>query len=269
MTTRNLQRLLLIPIAFLSGLVATLLIQQVVAGGVTNPGAAPFTKVGVYQGVISIIPDNASSVMEIGNAGRDIASTGTIYLRPGSVAAAQAISFYKDAATANKTTLDVPGNICLSGVCLNAWPSGAGSSFWTQTGTHVQPVNLGYQVSIARALPLEIYSNHAQEAALFSNALGYSARIESGSFDVTGSLEVTSASPDAITVSDPFANPTECPGNICRVWNPSNDGAASTLDADLLDGRGLSLINNAPGNCSISTFCLCPDFGTCINLTAP
>lgn len=61
--------------------------RTVTAGPITNgPGVAPFVKLGVYQGVISVVPGGVTdSILEIGNAGRDIASTGSIYLRPGTI----------------------------------------------------------------------------------------------------------------------------------------------------------------------------------------
>lgn len=71
----------------LAGLAVFFVIQPSVAGPITNgPGNPPYAKVSVYQGVISIIPGGGTdSIMEIGNAGRDIASTGSIYLRPGTI----------------------------------------------------------------------------------------------------------------------------------------------------------------------------------------
>jgi hypothetical protein len=52
--------------------------QQAQAGPITGgPGVAPFVKLGVYQGLISIVPGGSGdSIMEIGNAGRDIKTTG-------------------------------------------------------------------------------------------------------------------------------------------------------------------------------------------------
>ncbi len=77
------QKLLPITLIALSLMVvAPLVWAGPITGGSGNP---PFTKLGVYQGVIAIVPGlSGDSVMEIGNAGRDIASTGSIYLRPGS-----------------------------------------------------------------------------------------------------------------------------------------------------------------------------------------
>jgi hypothetical protein len=69
---------------FLAGIMVFFIVQKSAAGPITNPGAAPYAKLSVYQGVISVVPGGAGdSVMEIGNAGRDIASTGNINLRAG------------------------------------------------------------------------------------------------------------------------------------------------------------------------------------------
>jgi len=69
----------------LGALVVFVVVQQVSAGPITGGyGNAPFSKLSVYQGVLSIVPGGAGdSVMEIGNAGRDIKSTGSINLFPG------------------------------------------------------------------------------------------------------------------------------------------------------------------------------------------
>ncbi|MEK7637420.1 MAG: hypothetical protein AAB402_03505 [Patescibacteria group bacterium] len=59
-------------------------VALVSAGPITNPGGIPFAKLSVYQGVIAIVPGLAGdSVMEIGNAGRDIAGSSDLVLRPG------------------------------------------------------------------------------------------------------------------------------------------------------------------------------------------
>lgn len=63
----------------------------------------------VKNGVITV--DNTAggaSVLELGNAGREIASTGTLFLRPGSLAATQAVQIANVSGASN---LYVPGNI--------------------------------------------------------------------------------------------------------------------------------------------------------------
>lgn len=100
------------------------------AGPITGgPGNAPFTKLGVYQGVFSVIPGGAGdSVLEIGNAGRDIASTGSLIVRPGGSAttsgATNYAEFFNDA---GKASLRVPGRVCIgttAATCVNLGGSG-------------------------------------------------------------------------------------------------------------------------------------------------
>lgn len=70
------------------------------AGPITNgPGNPPFTKLGVYDGVISIIPSATSQLLEIGNNGQDIAGSGDIYFRPGEIPTGNTANsrFYKPA----------------------------------------------------------------------------------------------------------------------------------------------------------------------------
>lgn len=146
---------------------AIVLSTNVHAGPITGGGgSSPFVKLGVYQGVISLIPPGGSNVMYLGNAGRDIASTGTMYIRPGGLTADricysgtnpgaacpngteclgggfcvdQAASLYKYPSYA-EAALDLTGSLCLHGTgssdCKNIWPSsgGAGDPYW-QTST--------------------------------------------------------------------------------------------------------------------------------------
>lgn len=79
------------------GRVLARLVPPAQAGLVTNPGSTPANRILVRNGVIAI--DNSppwgppgGSKFEIGNAGRDIASTGSLYLRPFGVAASTAVT---------------------------------------------------------------------------------------------------------------------------------------------------------------------------------
>ncbi len=84
---------------------------QADAGPITGgPGVAPFTKLAVYQGVMTVVPTGGAQLMEIGNAGQDIASTGDVYLRPGSVAESNTVALrvYNSGGTAFAT---LPGRL--------------------------------------------------------------------------------------------------------------------------------------------------------------
>ncbi len=140
----------------------------VTAGPITNgPGIAPFTKLGVYQGLATIAPPptcvggsnpytscpntpvgsslpdcfgggicTASSVLEIGNAGRDIAGTGDIYLRPGGLTQGVGLRLQQqDNARVGLSVLG--GKLCFGSPsatnCHGLWSDivgGSGDVFW-------------------------------------------------------------------------------------------------------------------------------------------
>lgn len=131
------------------------------AGPITNgPGAAPFTKLGVYQGLLTIAPVRlcvgganpgtscpnnneclgggvctASSVMEIGNAGRDIAGSGELYFRPGGLGRSAALRLIRNANTRADLFFS-SGSLCIGSVsattCQSVWPvaGGPGDTNW-------------------------------------------------------------------------------------------------------------------------------------------
>lgn len=142
----------------------TVVASQVQAGPVSGSGGSgPFVKLGVYQGTIKIIPPGGGNVMDIGNAGRDIATTGTLYIRPGGLpydrqcvggsnpgvscptgsecldggfCQTQAARLYKYPSFP-EAAIDVgSGQVCLRGTgiadCRSIWPTagGAGDPYW-------------------------------------------------------------------------------------------------------------------------------------------
>lgn len=90
------------------------------------------SKISVYQGVLSIF-QSGKPTMELGAYGRDIASTGDVVLRPGSVDEAHGIYVQKSGSTAN-LSFGINGQLCLYSnavyVCKGAWPIGA-DTFWS------------------------------------------------------------------------------------------------------------------------------------------
>ncbi|MBI5405337.1 MAG: hypothetical protein HY976_03880 [Candidatus Kerfeldbacteria bacterium] len=111
------------------------------AGPITNgPGNPPYTKLGVYQGVFAIIPGGSGdSVLEIGNAGRDIASTGSLIVRPGGSATTSGAGTYAEFFNdAGKASLRVPGRVCIgttTATCVNLGSTGAPPTFDAVLGT--------------------------------------------------------------------------------------------------------------------------------------
>lgn len=161
-----------LPVVAIVAVTLGLVVQPAIAGPVTNPGKAPFVKVGIYQGVIGIIPGTSTSgtvqsggdALEIGNAGKDIASTGPINIRPGSLTVAQGATIKptnlllcQSGVNGGKTCLvptDCPGSSCTTApaeaalylgsgrICLNKLAAAIGGgtdwqcvSSWASTGT--------------------------------------------------------------------------------------------------------------------------------------
>lgn len=150
-------------LALLLVVCGTMVVQPLLvsAGPITNgPGVAPFTKLGVYQGLLTIAPIRlcvgganpgtscpnnnecigggictASSVMEIGNAGRDIASSGELYFRPGGLGRSAAVRLLRNA-NARADLFFSSGSLCIGSVsaatCQSVWPAagGPGDTNW-------------------------------------------------------------------------------------------------------------------------------------------
>lgn len=133
------------------------------AGPITGGGGhTPFVKLGVYQGIVTIISPGGGNIMTLGNAGRDITSTSDLYFRPGGIQNDNICFGGTNNGGACTTDLDCPGagsclqqatsignvgyaeaglfvtgSICLHGSgsadCRNVWPAsgGAGDPYWT------------------------------------------------------------------------------------------------------------------------------------------
>lgn len=144
------------------------------AGPITNgAGNAPYTKLGVYQGLLTVAPVRscvngsnpgtscpvgnectgggvctAASILEVGNAGTDFAGSGEIYLRPGGLTRSAALRMYRNASNRSELFLS-SGSLCLGSVsaatCRSTWPvsGGSGDTYWSElTGgpiTYLQP----------------------------------------------------------------------------------------------------------------------------------
>lgn len=74
----------------------------------------------VYGGVVTVAPAaSGDNILELGNAGRDIAGTGDIFIRPGSLSGAS-VNFAKFYAVAGKAYLTVPGSVTANGFVATA-----------------------------------------------------------------------------------------------------------------------------------------------------
>lgn len=253
-----------------------------------STGAATATT--VYGGVAAIAPDSSSDVMEIGNSGSDIASSGDLYLRPSNLAGTQGVRFTKN--VSGQTDVHAIGGLCLNGVCRDTWPVTGGTSYWSLVSNqYLQPVTITQGLSITAPdwndAALKVYGNSLQAAAYIennsadSNALAV--LIDDGLNTINGDLNVSTgisvthgqcqggASNGRLCYSDNdcydgathICAPTEFP-----VWHAGNDGRGSGLDATYLDGEPLHFqYNRGTGSCGSGRYCLCDtDTYTCIEL---
>lgn len=143
---------LMIPLVAALTVVGVLRFAMPAWSGIVTPSAT--LKLNVYSGVVLVQPNGTDSVMELGHAGRDIASTGNIFLRPNQ---SDAGSYFSGVAGTNRQDLLLTGDLiiapgkslCFPGNdCQSAWPGGVGSSVWSLSGTTLSPINLSAAVRI-------------------------------------------------------------------------------------------------------------------------
>lgn len=246
----------------LAGLVVTVLWHgrqgTAQSGGAGDIGAAIAGSV-VYDGVAVVTTGGSTDgLLELGHvstdagngltAGLDIASTGTINLRPSSLTAANSVNVVRNGGT-GRTDLVLPGGICFGTgagqVCNTTWPAGGSSSYWTNVGgLYLQPTTLTSALVINRANPtnsstaLEAVSDIAGDAALSVDTTGtIAAHFEGGAY-TNGNVYVTASGIDQVQ--------TIYGGTMRNLWHPGNDGHNSGLDASQLDGVGLEFTYSAP-----------------------
>lgn len=244
---------ILVAILFLASFVCLSLADFAFAGPITNGyGNAPFSRLSVYRGVVSIQPvGGGQGVLELGYRGEEIAATQDIYFRPGSTTQADGIRVCTNCGTGVNATyanLVVTGNVCLYGPtgtvadCRAVWPGagGPGTSSWdyvTDTGIggtpgikFVQPnsanatraVHIGSAASPVGGIALDIdaydgvvvrnANNAAKAVSVQGNAMFFDAT-------VTGAVRV----------------------NGQPVYDTVNSGAGSGLDADTLYANDVTL----------------------------
>lgn len=243
---------------FLTG---SLLVMCAVVFGVairsTFAGALPSAlspnvsiKAAIYQGVVAIAPTSAT-VLELGNAGRDIAGSSDLYLRPNGLAEAQGAHIVS---SGTESDLYV-ASLCLYGtgseVCQSGVPSGGSDTFWNAnviSGSfeHLTPnvanrgIMLGTVSAAVNGTALEVHTNNVAPAITLAgdlitgaiNDLDYSV-YGSGAVAVNGRVIITNSAftNDALRVG--YHLDTD---NYAIVWNQSYQGRFTGLDADTFDG---------------------------------
>lgn len=215
-------------------------IGAAVAGSVVYDGVAVVTTGGSGEGLLELghVSNDAGNGLA---TGLDIASTGSINLRPSALTAANSVNAVRNGGT-GRTDLVLPGGICFGSgagqTCNTTWPAGGSSSYWTNVGgLYLQPTTLTSALVINRAnstymsTALEAVSDIAGDAALSVDTTGaIAAQFEGGAY-TNGNVYVTANGADQVQVV--------VDGALRNVWHPGNDGHNSGLDASQLDGVGL------------------------------
>jgi len=215
-------------------------------------------KAAIYQGVVAIAPTTAT-VLELGNAGRDIAGSSDLYLRPNGLVEAQGAHIVSSGTVSDLYV----ASLCLYGtgseVCQSGVPSGGSDTFWrsvVQSGSfeHLmtnaanQGVQIGSQSSPVLGKALEINTNAVASAITLTGDMmtgslddGDYSSIGSGSVAVSGRLQITNSivAQDTLRVGYHFDT-----DNYAIVWSQLYQGRFTGLDADTFDGTTSVLFSN-------------------------
>ncbi len=238
--------------------------RPAIAGPITNgPSSAPFTKLGVYQGVVSVVSNADNAALELGYLGRDIASTGDLYFRPSFTARANGAYFTRNG---NSADFYLSGKLCLfkhvsniidlnSMSCSDGWPSGSGSgsSLWTivadpvadpftnaVNGNFLQPINTNYGVHIGSSLsPVTGGTALTLDGASYSYPLGVANLGSGAALQTQGQVNLNAYGYVNGLI---YINGQE-------VWHrqgffggpAAHEGLGSGLDADIANGNNVTL----------------------------
>lgn len=241
--------------------------------------ASASTRLGVYQGVVSVVWNNPDNVLELGYGGQDLAASSVVYLRPGAVAKSNGVKFYRNG---NVTNLDIPGSLCLyhhngSGVidstadCKNIWPaSGGGANNWQikpGTSSGGQPTNY-LEPNDASGFPT--YGIHIGGPLAAQHITGgIAATLDSsdafGGGPSLGATNLNPSGPAIQYVGNVNVGFSTYVGGFARVagqevWSYYHQGENSGLDADTLNGQDVTIEGYASCSDDLSQphiICLC------------
>lgn len=247
--TSHIRKLLRDPLVRRTGVAAALAVLLVLFRASVGVRSAPLTindteRIAVSNGVITVAPGGATdSVMELGNHGNEIVSTGPIFLRPGGTEAGSRFIGNSD----QTQDLSMTGDVLIGGGVVigdpavpsnrkTVWPEPDGwSRLSDATFNYLTPnersvsVSTGTQSLNPEAYGFGMYSRDFNYSALNVSNYDYGANaiaFNSKNVDIRGDLQIF-----------PGALYSRAAGSDSRVWTTENDGDGSGLIADTLDGN--------------------------------
>lgn len=201
----------------------------------------PLFGANVYQGLVAVTSGEAgAALMEIGNAGQEIASTGPLRLRPDYLTGANSVWMVGDLST-GRANLHAPGGVCFaSGACADTWPATGANNWQLALNQYLKPTAAANTMQFIQPVAnlftpaLDLVANNADHALSVSNTIGEAAQFVSGA-TLEGDLLVDARpSGDEIVIVRNTAN-----GAVSYpVWHAGNDGHTATgtgPDASKLD----------------------------------
>ncbi len=247
--TSHVRKLLRDPLIRRIGIGAALALLLVVFRASVGVRSAPLTagkveRVAVSNGVITVAPGGATdSVMELGNHGNEIVSTGPIFLRPGGTEAGTRFTGNSD----QSQDLSITGDVAIGGGFVlgdpsnpanrkTVWPEPDGWSRLSDgTSNYLAPIDRTFNISTGtqplnpEAYGFGIYSNAYSSFAL--NVSNYDSSADaivfnSKNVEIRGDLRIF-----------PGSLYSRVAGVDSRVWTTEYDGKGSGLVADILDGK--------------------------------
>lgn len=260
----HIRRLVRDPLVRRIGVAAALAVLLVLFRASIGVRSAPLTdgateRVSITNGVLTIAPGGPSdNVMELGNRGNEIVSTGPIFIMPGGTQAGTRFIGNSD----QTQDLSMTGSVTITGRVVlgdpaepsnwrTTWPEPDG---WTRTvepskayltpNERTSSIDTGTQPSQSEAYGFGVYANDPAYSGLnVSNYMADSDAIDfnAHNLEIRGNLNIFPGSLYAYVG-----------GQSARVWTTDNDGNGSGLSADKLDG-----LDTYVAPCGSGKLCLC------------
>ncbi|MFH0828927.1 MAG: hypothetical protein V1907_01990 [Candidatus Kerfeldbacteria bacterium] len=220
-----------------------------------SPGATQ--RLSVYGGIVTItpgdtMPDGTERALALGSLGTDITSNDDIILQPGGTdTTGTRFIGTEDGLLQN---LAISGNLSFETVGKEACIKGVCRSSWSRVPEHWQSVTLSYsggQRTVLQPININEGARIGTSTQRFTNGTALTAdglfatnRSGGNAATIGGTIENI----QALTVYDKVTISYREP------WSQKNQGAGTGLDADTIDGAGVTL---SPGYICDATACVC------------